>query len=383
MISFLTAGESHGQALNAIVEGLPANLAVDISYLNQELVRRQLGFGRGGRMKIEKDQMRILSGLRDGFTIGSPVSFLIENKDWVNWSAKMDPMKAQIDSTLSTPRPGHADLAGSLKTGITDIRNILERSSARQTAPFVGVGAFAKVFLKEFNVEIVSHVTSVGNVKAKKVDVSAGMLAAIDSSLVRVADPESEETMVEAIKKAQKDGDTLGGTFEVKAIGVVPGIGGYSLPEKRLDGMLARAMVSIPAIKGVMIGDIEEAAHLKGSAAHDEIFFDEQRGYYRKTNRAGGIEGGISNGADIVLTGYMKPIPTLTKPLTTVDMGTKEQTKAFNERHDTVAVAAAAVIAEAAMAIELANGYLEKFGSDNINDIKTNHENYLDRLKSM
>jgi len=383
MITYLTAGESHGKALSAIIEGLPANLKIDLEFIDHELARRQLGFGRGGRMSIEQDKAEILSGLRDGLTIGSPISFLIMNKDWENWSKEMDPCDADIKETLSAPRPGHADLTGALKTGQKDLRNILERSSARQTATYVGVGAFAKVFLKEFGVEISSHVTAIGDVKAKKASINADMLTDIDASPVRTADKEAEAKMVELIKKAQKDGDTLGGSFEVVAEGVIPGLGNYSLPKKRLDGRLCGAIVSIPAIKAAAVGEIDEAAFMAGSKAHDEIYYDARKGYYHKTNRAGGIEGGMSNGSDIILKALMKPIPTLSQPLKTIDMKTKKQAHAFKERHDTVAVAAAAVIGEAALAIELADVFIEKFGSDSIEDIKANFENYRNRLKSM
>lgn len=383
MLNFLTSGESHGQALSAIIEGLPANLKIDINFINKELGRRQLGFGRGARMKIEKDVVRILSGVRDSYTIASPINFIIENKDWPNWSTKMDANKAVIDDILTKPRPGHADLSGVLKTGLKDIRNILERSSARQTAPLVGVGAFAKTFLNEFDVKLFSYVTATGSVEAADIDVDYSMLRAIDESPVRTADKSVELKMIKEIEKAQKAGDTLGGSFQVVASGVVPGLGGYGLPSSRLDGKLCAALVSIPAIKGVAIGNITETAFLPGSQAHDEIFYTESRGYYRKTNKAGGIEGGMSNGNDIIVNGLMKPIPTLTKPLSTVEMESKETTKAFNERHDTVAVAAAAVIAEAAVAIELASAYLLKFGSDNIEDIKNNYQSYLNRIKKM
>ena len=383
MITYLSAGESHGRALSAILEGLPANLKIDINFINKELARRQSGFGRGGRMAIEDDKARILSGMRDGRTIGSPIAFLIMNEDWENWSKKMDPFNADITEVLTAPRPGHADLAGSLKTGQKDIRNILERSSARQTAAFVGIGAFAKIFLKEFGIDIISHVTAIGNIKAQKMDVGPKMRAKIDASPVRTADKKAEAKMVELIKKAQKDGDTLGGSFEVIASGVVPGIGSYSMPKKRLDGRLCGAIVSIPAIKAAAVGDIDEAAFLVGSKAHDEIYHDDKKGYYHKTNRAGGIEGGMSNGSDIRLKALMKPIPTLSKPLKTVDMKTKKEAKAFKERHDTVAVAAAAVIAESAVALEIADAFLEKFGTDNVDDIRENYKNYRTRLKSM
>lgn len=372
MLTYLTSGESHGKALVAIIEGLPAGLPVDLKFINHELSRRQLGFGRGGRMKIEQDEADLLSGVRGGITIGSPVAILIKNKDY-----------RENDKAVTTPRPGHADLAGALKTGLKDLRNILERSSARQTSVLVAIGALAKLFLKAFGVKIISQVTAIGSVKAKPKIIKADMLAQIDASKVRTADKEAEAKMVEAIKKAAEDGDTLGGTFEVVATGVVAGLGGYSTPQKRLDGRLCRALVSIPAVKGAMVGQIAETAFMKGSEAHDEIFYEDGKGYYRKSNKAGGIEGGISNGADIFINGYMKPIPTLSKPLESVDMKTKKAAPAFKERHDTVAVPAAAVIGEAAVALELADVFLEKFGSDNLSLIKENYQNYLDKIKSM
>ena len=383
MLTFLTAGESHGRALVAIIDGLPANLSVEPEFINHQLARRQLGAGRGGRMKIESDKVTLLSGVRDGTTIGSPIAFLVENKDWVNWQQKMDPVKADTSDILTTPRPGHADLAGSLKTGLTDIRNILERASARQTASLVGAGAFAKLFLKEFGVEVISQVTAIGPVKAKPKIIRAEMMAEIDASPVRTADKEAEGRMVQAIKDAQNSGDTLGGSFEVVATGVVAGLGSYATADKRLDGRLCQALVGIPAVKAASVGQILETAFMSGSAAHDEIYYDEVKGYYRKTNKAGGIEGGVSNGSDIVLNGFMKPIPTLSKPLNTVDMKTKEAAQAFKERHDTVAVPAAAVIAEAAAALELADAFMDKFGSDNLSDLKQNYQNYLNRTKSM
>ncbi len=383
MLTYLTAGESHGKALTAIIEGLPANLNIDIKFINDELQRRQLGYGRSQRMRIEKDEIQVLSGVRDGITIGSPVSFTIENKDWTNWQSKMDVESVKDSDALSTPRPGHADLAGSLKTGLKDLRNILERSSARQTAALVGVGSFAKLFLKQFSVDILSRVTSIGKVKAKNSPIEVSMLEEIDKSAVRVTDKIAEKDMVAAIEEAQSKGDTLGGTFEVVAKDLVAGLGGYSTPGKRLDGRLCQALTSIPAVKGAVVGQIEEAAHLPGSEAHDEIHFNKEKGYYRKTNKAGGIEGGISNGSDIVLKGFMKPIPTLSKPLATVDMKNKKAAQAFKERHDTVAVPAAAVIAESAVAIVLASAMLEKFGADNLNDLKQNYKNYLKRIKLM
>jgi len=383
LLTFLTAGESHGRALVAIIDGLPANLSVDLDFINNQLARRQLGMGRGGRMKIESDQVSLLSGVRGSITIGSPVALLIENKDWVNWQQKMDPVKADTGDTLTTPRPGHADLAGSLKTGLTDLRNILERASARQTASLVGAGAFAKLLLKEFGIEVISQVTAIGSVNAKPKIIRAQMLKDIDASPVRTADKEAERPMIQAIEDAQKSGDTLGGSFEVVATGVISGLGSYSVADKRLDGRLCQALVGIPAVKAASVGQILETAFMRGSEAHDEIHYEDDKGYFRKTNKAGGIEGGVSNGSDIVLNGFMKPIPTLSKPLNTVDMQSKEAALAFKERHDTVAVPAAAVIGEAAVALELADAFMEKFGSDNLDDIKQNYQNYLNRIKSM
>jgi len=383
VLKYVTAGESHGPALVAIVEGIPAGLKVNMEQINRELARRQLGFGRGGRMKIEKDKARILSGIRFGYTLGSPIALMIENLDWKNWQEKMSAEEtlAQVER-ITQPRPGHADLSGILKTGQSDIRNVLERSSARETAARVAAGAIAKVLLGEFNISVLSHVTSIGQVKAsldKAPELSD--LEVIDQSPVRTFDKSAETKMVKAIKEAREKKDTVGGTFEVLVYGCPPGLGSYTSWEERLSGNIARAVMSIQAIKGVEVGEGFALAAKPGSKAHDEIFYEEGRGYYRQTNRAGGIEGGMSNGETIIVRAAMKPIPTLMQPLRTVDIETKQPVEAVRERSDVCAVPAAAVIAEAVVAFEIAKAFLSKFGGDSINDTKAAYDHYLKRLE--
>ncbi|MDI6716046.1 MAG: chorismate synthase [Actinomycetota bacterium] len=383
MLKYVTAGESHGLALVAIVEGIPAGLKINVEQINKELARRQLGFGRGGRMKIEKDKAKVLSGIRFGYTLGSPIALMIENLDWKNWREKMsaEETSAQVER-ITQPRPGHADLSGILKTGQSDIRNVLERSSARETAARVAAGAIAKVLLGEFNISVLSHVTSIGQVKAsldKAPELSD--LEVIDQSPVRTFDKSAETKMVKAIKEAREKKDTVGGTFEVLVYGCPPGLGSYTSWEERLSGNIARAVMSIQAIKGVEVGEGFALAAKPGSKAHDEIFYEEGRGYYRQTNRAGGIEGGMSNGETIIVRAAMKPIPTLMQPLRTVDIETKQPVEAVRERSDVCAVPAAAVIAEAVVAFEIAKAFLSKFGGDSINDTKAAYDHYLKRLE--
>lgn len=373
----MTAGESHGKALVTIIDGMPANLPVSKEYIDSQLKRRQLGYGRGGRMKIEKDQIQILSGIKGGLCLGSPISLLIENEDFKNWQEVMSEDKPSKE-TVNTPRPGHADLSGILKTGQKDVRNILERSSARETAARVAAGAVCRRLLEELGVTVISQVTGIGNIKSEG-PLNVADKEKIDKSVLRMAEPGPEEKAVAEIDKASSEGDTLGGTFQVGAFNVIPGIGGYSSWDTRLDGRLAQMIVSIPGIKGVSFGKGFELAGLKGSEAHDEIYFD--KGYYRKTNRAGGLEGGMANGEVIIINAVMKPIPTLGKPLQTVDVETKEKAQALKERADITAVPAASVIAEAMVCIGLASSYVEKFGGDNLDDLKASISNYSKRLK--
>jgi chorismate synthase len=388
MLTFRTAGESHGQALIALIEGLPAHLALDFQFIDNELKRRQGGYGRGGRMKIEKDQVRFLSGVRHGKTLGSPIAMMIENRDWKNWEEIMAVGEVVGDAgskrQVTRPRPGHTDLAGSLKFNHRDARNILERSSARETTARVAAGAVAKVFLKNFGVEVLSHTRAIGNAHVPD-DFYASweQLEAIrDDEVVRSALPDVAEEMVKEIERAQKEGDTIGGTFEVIARGVPTGLGSHTGWDTRLDGRLAQALMSVNAVKAVEIGEGVKVAYSRGSAAHDEIAYDAaQRRFYRLTNRAGGIEGGISNGEEIRVVGYLKPIPTLKKALQSVDMISKEPFVAQHERSDVCTVPAAGVIGESMVALVLANALLEKFGGDSMDETKRNFEGYLQQLR--
>jgi chorismate synthase len=388
MLSFRTAGESHGAALVAVVEGIPAHLALDFDFIDNELKRRQGGYGRGGRMKIEKDQVRFLSGVRHGKTIGSPIAMMIENRDWTNWEEIMSvrevPGDAATKRRVTRPRPGHTDLAGSLKYGHTDARNILERSSARETAARVACGGLAKVFLRHFGIEVLSHTTAIGNARVPQgFAVSWEQLEAIrDDDVVRCVVSDIGRQMVGEIEKAQKDGDTIGGTFEVVARGVPVGLGSHTGWDTRLDGRLAQAVMCVNAVKAVEIGEGVRIAYDRGSQSHDEIAYNAQeRRFYHLTNRAGGIEGGITNGEEVRVVGYLKPIPTLKKALRSVDMISKEPFMAQHERSDTCTVPAAGVIGESMVALVLAGAFLEKFGGDSIPETQRNFENYLQQLR--
>ncbi len=385
---FRTAGESHGQALIALVEGLPAHLTIDFEFVDQELKRRQGGYGRGGRMKIERDQVRFLSGVRHGKTLGSPIAMMIENRDWPNWEEIMSVRPVAGDSAekrrVTRPRPGHTDLAGSLKFNHTDARNILERSSARETAARVAAGALAKVFLREFGIDVLSHTTAIGKVRLPEdFPVTWDQLESIrNDDVVRCVLPDVAEQMVKEIEAGQKDGDTIGGTFEVVARGVPTGLGSHAAWDTRLDGRLAQAIMSVNAVKAVEVGQGVRVAYSRGSAAHDEIAYDPgEKRFYRLSNRAGGIEGGITNGEEIRVVGYLKPIPTLKKALRSVDMISKEPFVAQHERSDTCTVPAAGVIGETMVALVLANAVLEKFGGDSMREIRTNYESYLEQLR--
>lgn len=379
MFRYLTAGESHGKCLTGVVEGLPAGLEVDAAYVNLELHRRQLGYGRGGRMQIEKDQIEFTAGIRHGRTLGSPICFSIRNRDWSHWEIPMsaEPVEPSVNvRPLTRPRPGHADLAGSLKYHTHDARNILERASARETAARVAVGAICKLFAKSFGIEIGSHVTAIGSLSIAGKHENPGVneiLALKPDSALRCVDPGTEQQMMALIDQAKASGDTVGGVLEVIAASVPPGLGSHTQWDRKLDGRLAQALMSIPAAKAVEIGSGVTAAADFGSEVQDEIFYDEsRRAFYRKTNRAGGVEGGISNGADIRVKVYMKPIPTLRKPLMSVDIINKQPSEAAFERSDTCVVPAAAVIAESMVAIVLTHAFMEKFGGDSMDETRAN-----------
>src|SRR6267143_3404411 len=370
MFRFTTAGESHGRALVAIVEGLPAGMPINAAGIDRELARRQWGYGRGGRMKIEQDEVEILSGVRHGLTLGSPVALLIENKDWANWT---DVMTAELREAapkksreLKRPRPGHADLAGGQKFGARDLRNVLERASARETAARVACGALAKQLLAAFDVEVKSHVIQLGGVPETPLTVDWDAINAIpDDAPLRCADTEAQQRMVELIDETKRAGDTLGGIFEVVARGLAPGLGSHTSWDSKLDGRLAQAVMSIPAVKAVSIGAGVEAAGLPGSEVHDEIFYNgESQEFVRHTNRAGGLEGGVTNGAELRIRGFLKPISTLRRALRSVDIDTKEAEAAAFERSDVTAVPAAGVIGEAMIALVVAGEMIEKFGGD-------------------
>jgi chorismate synthase len=388
MLRFTTAGESHGRALVAIVEGLPAGMPVDVPKINGELKRRQWGYGRGGRMKIEQDQVEILSGVRHGLTLGSPLTLLIENKDWANWTEVMAVDERDVppekSRQLKRPRPGHADLAGGQKFGARDLRNILERASARETAARVACGALARLLLAEFGVEINSHVIQLGGIPDKPLELTWEQIVAIrEDAPLRCADHDAELQMIELIDRKREAGDTLGGTFEVVARGMVPGVGSHTAWDLKLDGRLAQAVMSIPAVKAVSIGAGVEAANLPGSEVHDEITYNnETKEFIRETNRAGGLEGGITNGEEVRVRGHLKPLSTLRRPLRSVDIDTKQDKPAGFERSDITAVPAAGVIGEAMVALVLAGAMREKFGGDSLGEMKGNFEGYREQLRA-
>ncbi len=370
---FLTAGESHGPGLTVIVEGLPAGLTIDRAAIDADLKRRQGGYGRGGRMKIESDSVEVLSGIRHGQTLGSPVSLLIRNRDHENWRDVMSPdpqpPEARKRRALKHPRPGHADLSGALKYLTFDLRNVLERASARETAARVAAGALAKALLAAAGVEVKSHVVRIGGAAAAGQSATWEALAAVEESPVRCVDPAASAAMVAEIDAAKKAGDTVGGVFEVVAHGVPPGLGSFAHWDRRLDGRLAQALMSIHAIKAVSLGAGFRGGDTPGSAFHDEILFDDERGLHRASNRAGGLEGGITNGEELRAQAVVKPIPTLLIPLRSVDLRTKEPQMASVERSDTCVVPAAGVVGEAMVALVLADALLEKFGGDSLGEL--------------
>jgi chorismate synthase len=401
MLRFSTAGESHGKALVAIVEGLPAGLPVSADWVDRELGRRMLGYGRGARMKIERDRIEWLSGLRAGETLGSPVAMLIQNRDWANWEDVMAYEASEGTGELrrrrvTRPRPGHADLAGVLKYDRVDARDILERASARETTARVAAGALAKRLLDEFGVEVGSHVTSMGGIRAKSANLPVPLNEASDRSEVRVLDPDAEAEIIRRIDAAKKAGDTLGGEVEVVARGVVVGLGSHVSWDRKLDGRLAGMLMSIPAVKGVEIGMGFETARRPGSEVHDPIESgvgvpssggkrvggDVRGGFRRPTNNAGGLEGGMTTGEPVVVKVAMKPIATLMSPLTTVDLASGEPAKAVSERSDITAVPAMGVIAEALVALALADAMLEKFGGDSLGEMRRNYDGYVAALGS-
>jgi chorismate synthase len=379
---FTTAGESHGPGLVAIVEGLPAGLELDRERLDREMARRQLGHGRGGRMKIEQDAVEIRSGVRHGRTLGSPVAVLVANRDYANWEERMNPWPVEaVVEESHLPRPGHADLVGMLKFGHADARNVLERASARETAARVAAGALAKEFLRAVGASVRSHVLRIGSVQAPEPgEIGPEDFDRVDESPVRCLDPDAGERMVAEIDRLRKANESLGGVFEVRAFGLVPGLGSHTSWEQRLDGRLAHAVVSIQAVKGAAVGEAWEVAALPGSESHDEIFWSQERGYHRETNRAGGVEGGMSNGEPLVVRGALKPISTLTKPLRSVDTETKKPAEAMRERTDSTVVPAAGVVAEAMVALTLARCYREKFGGDHIDDVLAALTAYRERI---
>jgi chorismate synthase len=395
---FTTAGESHGPALLTIIEGVPAGLRIDRKEIDHELWRRQQGYGRGGRMKIETDTVKVLSGIRHGEALGSPIALMIENRDFVHWQEVMsaDEIDQQPKNprTVKRPRPGHADLAGGQKYQVRDLRNILERASARETAARVAAGAVAKQFLSLFGVSVKSHVAKLGAVPEQPLDAAWGSICSIaETSQLNCADPGIESEMIAHINEAKERGDTLGGIFEVVAKGLPPGLGSHTSWEEKLDGQIARAIMSIHAVKAVEIGEGVANAGRPGSGVHDEIYWagaandidgsdlSASIGFARKTNRAGGLEGGITNGEELRVRGYMKPISTLRQPLHSVDIDSKEDSPAAFERSDITAVPAAGVIGEAMLAIVLADAFRRKFGGDSISEAVRNFESYLAELR--
>jgi chorismate synthase len=389
MLRYFTAGESHGEALVALLSGMPAGLKVEQAFLDHELWRRQQGYGRGGRMKIERDTAHILSGVRQGKTIGSPIAILLENKDWKNWQESLPVEEGDSDKhkAVKSPRPGHADLAGALKYNFPEARYVLERASARESAARVAIGGVAKLFLRELGIDVLSHVTSVG-AAAIKADIAWEQIASLvqrEEVLLNCAEPETEQRMKAEVDQVLKTGDSVGGVFEVVAHNVPPGLGTYAQWDERLDARLAAAVMSLQAVKAVEIGSGIAAAASPGSAVHDEIGYggsETLSGFTRARNNAGGIEGGVSNGEDIIVRGYLKPISTLRRPLGSVDFATREPVKAAYERSDVCVVPAAGVAAEAMVALTLAGCALEKFGGDSMTETLRNFQGYCQQLKN-
>jgi chorismate synthase len=385
-LRLITAGESHGPGLTCIVEGMPAGLELSPDDLNRDMSRRQLGHGRGGRMKIERDAAEITGGVRHGRTLGGPIALQVANRDYANWEERMNPWPisdpAHPTAEVHLPRPGHADLVGTQKYKQSDVRNILERASARETAARVAGGGVCKAFLRALGVTVRSHVIQIASVYAPEAEraLTDADFSEVDSSPVRCLDAEASKAMVREIDRLRKANESLGGVFEVQAFGLVPGLGSHISWEERLDGRLAMAICSIQAIKGAAIGDAFAVAGVPGSQAHDEIFYSEERGYYRETNHAGGLEGGMTTGLPLIVRGAMKPLPTLTKPLRSVDTETHEPAQALRERTDSCTVPAAGVVGEAMVALVLADAYRHKFGGDHIDDVLRAVSAYTDRI---
>ena len=382
-LRLITAGESHGPGLTCIVEGLPAGLALRPEDLNADMARRQLGHGRGGRMKIERDAAEVTAGVRHGRTLGGPIALQVANRDYANWEERMSPWPVEAEvAEVHLPRPGHADLVGTQKYKQSDVRNILERASARETAARVAGGALCKAFLRALGVEVYSHVIQIASVHApaREQPLTAADFAAVDSSPVRCLDADASKAMVREIDALRKANESLGGVFEVQAFGLIPGLGSHISWEERLDGRLAMAICSIQAIKGAAIGDGFAVAGVPGSQAHDEIFYSDERGYYRETNRSGGLEGGMTTGEPLIVRGAMKPLPTLTKPLRSVDTASHEPAQALRERTDSCTVPAAGVVGEAMVALVLADAYRQKFGGDHIDDVLQAVRAYEERI---
>jgi chorismate synthase len=386
-LRYLTAGETHGPQLTAIIEGLPSNLTLDFEELNFQLHRRQKGYGRGRRMQIEKDTAQIVGGVRHGYTTGAPVALVVANNDWTHWRNIMniEPMEGTDEEKrrVHRPRPGHADLNGGLKYNLKDLRNVLERSSARETAVRVACGAIARQFLSEFGIKIAGQVIRIGEIEAPPHNLSLDeLIEQTEASSVRVVDTETEKKMEAYIDQIKEDGDSIGGIVECIVEGVPIGLGSHVQYDRKLDARIAQGVMSINAFKGVEIGIGFEAGVLRGSQVHDEILYNEDLGYHRASNRLGGFEGGMTNGMPLVVRGVMKPIPTLYKPLQSVDIDTKEAFTAQVERSDACAVPAASVVMEHVVAWEVAKAFLEKFGGDSMDEIRANYNNYLAQLES-
>lgn len=378
MIRFLTAGESHGSGITVIIDGLPAGLGVDRAAINRELARRQRGYGRGGRMRIEKDAVEIRAGVRRGRTTGAPVCLAIPNRDHANWRGVMSAEPGPPGPAVTRPRPGHADLAGALKYGLPDLRDVLERASARETCGRVAVGAVCKRLLEEFGIRVRSRTIAIAGIGVRR---PVRTYPALDRSPLRCADPGRELAMMECIDRARARGDTVGGVVEVEARGVCPGLGSYAQYDRRLDARIGSAMLSIPSVKGAALGDAFDICCRAGSRAQDEILFRRPRGWFRPTNRGGGIEAGISNGSAILVRLAVKPIPTLGRPLRSADLISRRPVRAFRERADVCVVPAVGIIAEAMLAWVLADCLLEKFGSDALRDIRAGYRRYLRRIR--
>ena len=382
-LNLITAGESHGPGLTTIVEGLPAGLALEQESIDRDMARRQLGHGRGGRMKIEKDHANVTAGVRHGKTLGGPIALQVPNRDYQNWEERMNPWPVEAEiPEVHLPRPGHADLTGVQKYRFSDVRNVLERASARETAARVAGGALCKAFLSAVGVEVRSHVIQIGDVyvSEREAALTVDDFANVDEDKVRCLDPVASRAMVDHINVQRKANESIGGVFEVVAFGLVPGLGSHVSWEERLDGRISGALGSIQAVKGVAFGDGFDLAGKPGSQAHDEIFYSEERGYYRETNHAGGLEGGMTTGGPLVVRAALKPIPTLTKPLRSVDISTHEPAQALRERTDSCVVPAGGVVGEAMLAYVLADAYRRKFGGDHIEDVREAVARYTERI---